>query len=711
MHRAARSRITIENPLLEVLALYTRQYHKPFTKEHLVNGLPTPPGKMYPELYSEAEAKSLFFRAAQQAGLKSKLICKELSELSHLVLPVILILNRRQACILREIDHKHGTAVIVVPNGSVQRVPLKSLERAYSGKLFLLKKTILNKFIPGAELEHGHWFWDILNLSRSIYADAIVASFLINLFVLATPLFIMNVYDRVLPNKSFDTLWMFSIGLLVIYLFEAVVSILRTSFLELSAKKTDIIISSEIFQKILDMRMSNRPRSSGAFANTIKDFDYLRNFLADTTMAVLVDIPFLFIFLFVMYFIAGNVVFIPVATLILMSLYIFIKRRQLNAYISKTRNANAFKQGVLVENLAALETVKTLGIQKNAQFEWEEATGESAQRSYDYKSMTASITTVIRAMTRINIVAVIVAGVYLISINEMTAGALFAFILLSRRAIAPLGKLSGIVQGYYQAKTSYELIDRLMRLEVEHPDNTEFIQKEYFDGSIEFRNVTFSYPDDPKEALSNVSFTIKPGEKVAFLGEMGSGKSTAMKLILSLYQPGSGAVYVDNLDLHQINPTNLRKNIGYVSQEITLFRGTLKENLLAKNPNATDLQILRACEYSGTDQIIKQHPKGFDMPISERGENLSNGQRQSVGIARVLLDGHPIYLLDEPTSSIDSNHEKRLIESLRKATAQSTLVVITHRRAILSLVDRIIVFSNGRVYADDTKENILKMLG
>jgi ATP-binding cassette subfamily C protein LapB len=707
-----RQRKPIENPLLETLVLFTRYYHKPFTKEHLVTGLPTPPGKMYPELYSESEAKSLFFRATQQAGLKSKLVVKPLDAISDLTLPVILILKKKQACILSGIDHQKGTADLIFPNEKKRTVTIDHLARAYSGKLFLIKKTLLKKLVPSGEKpKSGHWFWDILKLSYPIYIDSIIASFMINIFVLATPLFIMNVYDRVIPNQSFDTLWMFSIGLLVIYLFEAIVMTLRTAFLELSAKKTDIIISSEIFQKILDMRMSNRPKSSGAFSNTIKDFDYLRNFLANTTTTVLVDLPFLFIFLFVMYFIAGSIVFIPVVILMIMTLYIILKRRTLNTFISKTRDANAFKHGVLVENLNALETVKALNLQRNAQFEWEEATGESAQRSYDYISTTASMRTMITALTRVNIVAVVIAGVYLVSINELTTGGLIAFILLSRRAIAPLGKLSGVAQGYYQAKTSYELIDRLMQMDVEHPENTEFIQKEHFDGKIEFRNVGFHYQDDSKEALSNVSFTIQPGEKVAFLGEIGSGKSTAFKLMLGLYQPASGAVYIDDLDLHQIDPTNLRKNIGYVSQEITLLRGTLKENILATNPGAADSQILYACEKSGADQIIKQHPLGFDMPVNERGDNLSSGQRQSIGIARVLLDDHPIYLLDEPTSSIDSVHEKRLIENLRTVTAHSTLVVITHRMAILTLVDRIIVFSNGKIYADGPKEKILKMLG
>ncbi|MBU1657927.1 type I secretion system permease/ATPase [bacterium] len=704
-------RKAIENPLLEILVLFTRNYHKPFTKEHLVNGLPASPDKMYPELYSESNPKSLFFRAAHQAGLKSKLIIKDLQSVSQLVLPVILILKKKQACILTEIDNKSAMAEIIFPNGKTQVVKLESLERAYTGKLFLIKKSIMNKFIPIKEkTDRGHWFWDIFMLSRSIYVDAVIASLLINIFVLATPLFIMNVYDRVIPNNSFDTLWMFSIGLLVIYFFEAIVAMLRTSFLELSAKKTDVIISSEIFQQILDMRMIDLPKSTGAFSSTIKDFDYLRNFLANTSMIVLVDLPFLFLFLFVMYFIAGNVVFVPIVTLMIMAVYIFFKRRSLKSLISQTRNANAYKQGILVENINALETVKSLNLQKNAQFEWEEATGEGAQQSYAYKTMIASMETIIKALTHINTVAIIIAGVYLISINEMTTGGLIAFILLSRRSIAPLGKLSGIAQGYYQAKTSYALIDRLMGIDIEHPENREFIQKEQFEGKIEFRDVNFHYQNDNKEALSNVSFTIHPGEKVAFLGEMGSGKTTALKLILNLYAPTSGAVYIDDLDINQINPSNLRNNIGYVSQEIVLLSGTLKENILAKNPNATSSQIIRACEYSGVDKIIKQHPMGLDMLIHERGSNLSSGQRQSIGIARVLLSDYPIYLFDEPTSSIDSTHEKHLIESLQSATSKSTVVVITHRKAILSLVERIIVFNNGKVYADGPKEEILKMM-
>jgi len=704
-------RHSIENPLLEVLVLYTRHYHRPFTKETLIRGLPTPPGQKTPELFSENNPRSLFKRAAHHAGLKSHLFEKSLDDISDLVLPVILILNKKQACILSVIDHKKNQAEIIVPNGSKQIVSLNNLKKAYTGKLFFIKKRMVNKFLSRHESQkQGHWFWDVVLLSRSIYSDAIIASLLLNMFMLGTPLFIMNVYDRVVPNNSFDTLWMFSIGIVILYLFEMVIKILRTAFLDLSAKKTDIIISSDIFEKVMDMRMQNRPKSIGAFSNTIKDFDYLRNFLANTTIAILVDIPFLFIFLFVMYFIAGKVVFIPIVTMAIMAIYLTFKRHSLKEHIKENRNAGAMKHGVLVENLNALETVKTLNLQNSIQYEWEEAVGENAQRSYEYKKKSSSMHAIIQLLARLNIIAVIISGVYLISQNEMTIGGLFAFILLSRRAIGPIGMLAGIAQGYYQAKTSFKQIDKLMKLDVEHPNSHNFIQKKDFDGKIEFRNVSFNYKDDPKEVLHDISFTINPGEKVAFLGEMGSGKTTALKLILGLYEPQSGSIYIDDLELKQINPSNIRKNIGYISQEIVLFHGTLKDNIIIKNPEADDTRILKACHYSGVDEIIKKHPHGFDMAISERGDNLSQGQRQSVGIARALIDEHPIYLMDEPTSAFDSKHEKQLITKLKDATKDSTLILITQRLSLLSMVDRIIVFQNGRIYADDTKENILKML-
>lgn len=702
----------VENPLLEVLVLYTRYYHKPFTKEFLINGLPTPPGKKTPELYSEDTPRSLFLRAAQHAGLKSRLVQKDLETISKLVLPVILLLKKKQACILSAIDPATNMAEVIFANGKSQQISITNLNKAYSGKLFMIKRKLLNKFLPPSDnTVNKHWFWDIVSLSRSSYIDAFIATFLLNVFVLATPLFIMNVYDRVIPNNSFDTLWMFSLGLIFIYVFEMIVSRLRTTFIELAARKTDVIISSEIFNKILDMNMDNRPKSSGSFSSMIKDFDYLRNFMATSSMTVLVDLPFLFLFLFVMYLIGGEIVFIPLSVMLLILLYIFFKRHIINRYISQTRSASAFKQGILVENLNALETVKSLNIQNNAQFEWEEASGENAHNTYVYKAHVAAMNSMVTALARLNIIAVIIAGSYFISINEMTTGGLFALIILTRRVVASVGKIVQVIQGYYQAKTSYELIDQLMCTEIEHPKNKNFIPKEYFEGKIEFKNVSFSYKNNPKEILNNVSFTINPGEKVAFLGDIGSGKSTALKLILGLYTPSKGDIYIDDLDISQIDPNALRSNIGYVAQETLLFHGTLKENIMIKNPEANDTQILHACKISGADDIIKKHPQGFEMMISERGENLSHGQRQCIGITRILLNDHPIYLLDEPTSSIDSKHEKRLIEKLVHELADKTVIVVTHRRPLLSMVDKIILFHNGEIFANDSKESILKNLG
>lgn len=709
-----------ENSILDALTIFCKINGRPYSKESLIAGLPVENGRNTPVLFSKRDSKALFSRAASKAGFKTKILKTKLNNLNPLTLPCILLIDNNkkadelEACILLGFDDEFKNVRLILPEASdvENLVPIEELEKNYFGFAILLKKELDFKENDTSSLsiKESHWLWGSVKIVRNVYRDVIIASLLINLFVLSTPMFTMNVYDRVIPNNATDTLWILAIGVVFIYIIDIVLKFLRSYFLETAAKKTDIIASSIIFEKVLDLKMSSVPNSVGSLANILKEFESIRGFLTSSTIALLIDIPFIFIFLITIYFIGGALVMVPISIIIMILIYTYYAKLKLSDSIKQSYDAGSNKNGVLIESLSSIETIKSLGATGYSQWKWEEATSKIADKSINSKMISASITTVTSFLVQINTVAMVIIGTYMITSNNLTMGGLIATIIISSRAISPMGQVSSLLSTFQHTKTTYEALNDIMNLPVEHPQGKKFVTRPEYRGKIDFRNVSFTYPNSDKETLSNVSFSIEPGEKVAIIGKIGSGKSTIQKLLVSLYHPSEGSILIDNIDIKQLDPSELRKNVAYVSQDVLLFDGTVKENIVYRTPNIDDDKILEAANISGVLDFVNKHPKGFDMPVGERGAFLSGGQKQAIAIARSILLPYPIVLFDEPTSSMDTSSENRFINNIRQYQNNKTVILVTHKTSLLKLVDRIIVVEDGKVILDGKKDLIINKL-
>jgi ATP-binding cassette subfamily C protein LapB len=707
-------------PVLDSLVIFCKLQSRPYTHEALIAGLPVEEGKNSPTLFSKNSSKSLFSRAAAKAGFKTKLLKSPLEEINPLLLPCILLLDNKQqkegvgACVLLGFDEEMKYARIVLPEAPnlENSVLVEDLKKQYYGFAFLLKKEIAidDKELGVHGIKESHWFWGSIGIVKTVYRDVIVASFLINIFILATPLFTMNIYDRVVPNGAIQTLWVLSLGIIVIYVVDVLLKFLRSYFLEIAGKKTDIIASSIIFERVMDLRVSSLPRSVGSLANIIKEFESIRGFLASSTIALLIDLPFIFIFLGVIFYLAGSLVVIPILTIVAMLIYTYCARTKLIKSIKESYGSGSNKNGVLIESLSSIETLKAIGALGYAQWKWEEATAQIADRSIETKVISSSITTVTSFLLQLNTVLVIMAGVYQIVDMKLTMGGLIAAVIIASRAIAPMGQVASLLATYEHTKTSFKALDEIMNMPVEHPYGKKFIMRPEYHGKIEFRDVSFTYPQSAKASLNNVSLTITPGEKVAIIGRIGSGKSTIQKLITSLYYADEGSILIDGIDIKQLDPAELRKNISYVAQDNLLFNGTVRENIIYRAPRSSDEEIIQAATISGVMNFVQRNPKGFDLPVGEKGSLLSGGQVQSIAIARAILLNCPMVLLDEPSNQMDSNSEQHFIKHMKEYLRDKTLVLVTHKTSLLELVDRIIVMDEGNIVLDGPKAVVFEKL-
>ena len=702
------------DPLLECLVLFARLYHRPVSVDALIAGLPTRPGATGPELFSIGNAKGLFSRVAERAGFATRLMKRDLDHLPHLLLPCILILRGRNACIMESIDYDNEVAKVIFPDvgEGEEWIPLERLREEYLGFAFLLKASYQSKerAIRATRPHQDHWFWGTLKRASELYASVLIASIVINLFVLATPLFTMNVYDRVVPNHAVETLWVLALGVVTVYLFDTVIRFFRNHLLEVAGKKCDVIMSSLLFERVMDLRLKQWPKSVGALSNRMNQFESIRSFFTAGTLATVVDLPFSLIFLVMIAYIGDPLVAVPLITISLLLLYSLILVRPLKRSVGAVFEAAAHKNALLIESLSAIETIKTIGSSRHAQWEWEEATGDIATRSLKARTLSSSVSVITNLLVQMNMVGIVVLGVYQIIELELSLGALIAVVILSSRAVAPMAQIAGLITNYQQAKAAYESLNALMTAEVERPEDTTFVRRPAFTGAIELKNLQFAYPEMPVAILNDVSIKISPGEHVGLIGRVGSGKTTIAKLLLGLYRPGNGSLTVDGIDINQIDPADLRHGIAYLSQEIELMRGTIRDNIVMKDPQADDDTVLEAARVAGVDLFVNALPRGFDSPLGEHGQGLSGGQRQCLALARTALLGEPIIILDEPTNSMDNTTESVIRERLFEYTRDKTLVLITHKAPMLELVERLVVMEEGRVILDGRKEEVVAKL-
>ena len=536
------------------------------------------------------------------------------------------------------------------------------------------------------------------------------AALLINLFALAFPIFTMNVYDRVVPNHAVETLWVLALGLLLVLLADLYMRSLRSHFVDEASARIDVQLSSSLMERVLGMRLEHRPQSVGSFAANLRGFETVRDFIASSTVTAMIDLPFALIFIAVMAWISPWMV-LPVVTAFVLILVIgFILQHRLHELSESTYQASAQRNATLVEALTGIETIKTQAAEGVIQARWERVNLFLARTNVRMRALSSHASYGTQWLSQIVSLSVILIGVHLISQRELTMGALIACTTLASRALAPAGQIVGLLMQYQGARTALESLDRIMAQPVEREPGAAFLHRREIRGDIELRDVRFAYPGRDDPVLDGISLKIARGEKVALIGRVGSGKTTIQKLMLGLYQPTSGAVLLDGIDLRQLDPADVRRNLGYVSQDVTLFYGSLRENITMGLPYADENAVLAAAETACLLDFVNRHPKGFDMPVGERGELLSGGQRQSVGLARAVLHNAPLLLLDEPTSAMDFSTEAQVTKRVTEFAQGRTVVLVTHRTSMLALVDRVVVVDQGRIVADGPRDRILEAL-
>ncbi len=704
-HHGLREDLLLHDPLLDCLLEVARIHGRASTRAALVAGLPLQNGHLTPALIA---------RAANRAGLNCRVVRKGLGKIDAAQLPVILLLKGNEACVLLGWNARGDEAEVLLPNTgqSALFMPRTELTARYAGiAVFLHPRFKYDRRIPQiAKLRSQHWFWGVIARQWRVYRDILVAALLINLFALALPLFSMNVYDRVVPNYAVDTLWVLALSVLLLLALDFLLRMMRGHFIDQASARIDLQLSAVLMERVLGLKMTARPESVGAFAATMKSYEIIRDFIASATVAALVDMPFALLFYAAIFWIAWPLVFIPILGFLIVSIYVYAVQHKMHELAETTYKTGALRNAALVESLSAMETIKALGAESQVQANWEKTSAFLTKVSNQQRVLSLSATQSVQTMQQLVNIAALVAGVYLIHEDMLTQGGMIASTMLMGRAMAPLGQLAGLLIQYQGARTSLEPLNQLMEAPIERPPESAFVHRAELKGQIEFRNVTFKYPGSDA-VLKNVSFRIEPGESVVMLGKVGSGKSTILKLLMGFYEPQQGSVLVDDIDLRQIDPADLRRNMGYVGQESILFYGTLRDNIVFGAPYADDSAILAAAGIAGLLDMVNRHPRGFDMQIGERGDTLSGGQRQGVAIARAFLTDPPLLLLDEPTSGMDYTTENEFKTRLGRFTKRSspgkTLLISTHRSSLVDLADRIIVIDNGCIVADGPRDRVI----
>ena len=693
------------DPLLDCLVELTRIHGRPSTRAALSAGLPLPADGLTP---------SLFARAAAHAGFAAKVVRRELDKIDTALFPVILLLHNNDACLLQNWTADGASAHLLMPDSGQGAVTLsrEELMRRYSGVVIFSRPHFrFDQRTPAlVEVPQRHWFWGAVLEQKPIFKDILAAALLINLFALAMPLFTMNVYDRVVPNFAVETLWVFAGGITIVLILDYVVKLLRGHFIGLVSNRLDLKLSALIMERVLGMRMSERPVSVGAFASNLRSFESIRDFIASATVTALIDLPFAILFLFALAWIAWPLIFLPMIGIVIVVIYSYMVQHKMRELSETTFRAAALRNSTLIESLTALETIKAHGAESQMQVKWEKTTAFLARVNSDLKLLSASSINGAALVQQMVNVAVVVAGVYLIHEKMMSMGGMIAATMLAGRAMAPVGQVVGLLLQFESAKNSLASLEKIMATPSERSDESAFIHRPEILGKIEFKDVHFSYPGRSEEALRGVNFKISPGERLVIIGRVGSGKSTMEKLILGLYAPTKGAVLLDDVDLRQLDPADLRRNLGYVEQDSLLFYGSLRENITIRAPYADDSAVVAAAELAGLTEFVNSHPEGFDMLISERGESISGGQRQSIAIARAALLDPPVLLLDEPTSAMDYPSEAQFKERIAKYALHKTMIIVTHRPSLMDLATRIIVLDKGVIVADGPKDKVMAAL-
>ena len=681
-----------------------------FSVQHILalSGMAFSPGAVrdLPELTSEAFDPKSAVSALRHVGFEATYGEMKLKKLRAPHCPAIGFLKGGEAVVVHSIDEGgivHLRRFSAEEQFSEQHLPLEELDASMEPYFVLARRVHVAAKVKGK----NDWFWGSLFQGKWLYSQVLVAAAISNFLGLSTSLFIMVVYDRVVPNEAIESLIALTVGVLIALAFDFIIKTLRAQFVDRAGKRADARMSRLIFDKILNMRLDNRRQKSGAMASIVREFDTLREFFTSATLVAVVDLPFIFLFIWIISLIAGPLALVPIIAVPLVIMSGIVIQPFLARIAESSMETNMSKQSVLVETLNGLETVQATGSGRLMRRRFEEAS--DAQSNLGLKSRMLSNFAINSAASTQQLaqIATIFYGVFLIQDGAITMGAMIAAVILGGRTLAPLSQLASAMSRANGARQAYRALSAVMNDESAQQDQTRSrLSRPHLEGNIEFKSVSYTFPGASSAIIRNLSLKIPAGQKVAIVGRMGSGKSTMSRMIAGLIEPSEGAVLIDGVDLRQIDKSDVRRNVGVMLQDTWLFSGTVKENLQMGFYEYDDAHVLNIAKISGVDDFVASHPQGYDMELRERGEGLSGGQRQSINLARALLHDPNLLVLDEPTSSMDTATEKSVIGRLKVWAGTRTLVMVTHRNTLLELADRVLVMDQGAVVADTTPEKL-----
>jgi ATP-binding cassette, subfamily C, bacterial LapB len=696
-----------KDPLAESLIFLASHHGRAVSREALLGGLPILDGRLSVALYE---------RAARRAGLESEAVKRGLQEIPALVLPAVLIMKDGSTLILLGVDTSGKSVKVLNPSLKPHAAQIRSIESiaaAYTGYAFLVRAAAETdaRAVAAGDLPRNHWFWSVVKGHWRSYGHIAIAAFLINTLALATPLFTMSVYDRVVPNGAIPSMIALSIGMGLAIAFDFLFRTVRSRMIDVTGKTVDVVLAANIFEHVMSVKMAQRPTSVGIIANQLRDFDSVREFFTSGSVVSATDLIFAILFIGVLFVIAGPLAWIPLVMLPIMILIGLVLQRPLDRAMKRLQAESAARHGVLVESLSGLETVRATGAEARMQTAWERSVAATARSGEDVHFWASLALTSANTAQQLTSLFLVIIGVFLILDGKLTVGALVAANMLAGRVLAPIAGIASVITRGTQTLSALKSIDRIMSLERERSPERSYVARKIQEGRIAFENVSFAYPNAPGKALDKVSFKIEGGERIGIIGRVGSGKTTVGRLLLGFYEAQEGRILVDGVDSRQYDPSDLRAGIGFAMQDTDLFFGKLRDNIAFGKPEATDEEVLAAARLSGVESFIAGHPMGYDMPISEGGRSLSGGQKQAIGLARVLIRKPRVLFLDEPTAHFDVRSEAEFLERLKAIRDQQmTIIISTHRLSLLSMVDRLLLFDNGRLVADGPRDKVLALL-
>lgn len=635
------------------------------------------------------------------------------SKLPNYVLPAIVPMSDGRACVLVSISGK--LASVYMPESGLQslNIPLPELDALSTGETLVIKPAVKHSefHLTPFKGKAFNWFWSALWRFKHFYFDAMLATVVANILTLAAIFFTMNVYNRVVPTQAYTSLWTLTIGTVIAIGLEFAMRWLKARLVDLGGKRADLAINSTLLREIMSIRLEHKPQSIGIFASSMRDFEALRDFFSSTSLVTLSELPFVLLFMILIWLVGGPIVWVPLVIIPILIVIGLLAQRPLMTAIRSNMKESGDRQTVLVESLLNMEMLKVHNAQGYLQRRWEQANLASADSYKKTRVLTNTIMGITTTAQQLVTVGMVTLGVYLIHANQLSLGGLIACVMLSGRAIAPLGSIMSLAARYQQAVTSLETLDGLMKRPRDRDSEKKYVVLDDIQGALRVEDVDFSYPGEHKiPVINKLSFAVAAGEQIAVLGRVGSGKTTMLRLIAGLYEPAAGSIRVDEVDIKQIDPTDLRSRIGYVGQDSQLFMGTLRENLVLSDTWISDTQIIEVLQKIDLYHLVSSHPRGLDMLLTEAGGGLSGGQRQLLAIARMVLRNPSFVFMDEPTSAMDQTTEARIIKVLAEWLKGRTVVLSTHRPQLLAWVNKIMVMEKGTVVAFGPRDEMLKKL-